>query len=114
MSKELADAIRKRREMKIEVGRWKFIGRRPNDIEAMDFAGSNRVYADMALQLVIGWEGVTEDDVIGGGGSDPAPFSRDAWTEFCSDHSELWMPIGERLYEAYKLHAADREQVGKN
>ncbi len=114
MSKELINRIRKNRELKIETGGLKLIARRPTDVEAVRLHQEGASLHDICRRFVIGWDGVTENDVAGGGGTDPVPFDSDLWAEYCADRPDIWAPVAERILEAYKLHAERHEAAAKN
>lgn len=48
-------------------------------------------------RFVVGWEGVTEDDVVGGGGSDVVEFDVSLWHEWCADRKDFWGPCARHL-----------------
>jgi hypothetical protein len=116
MATDYLAKLRKNRELTVSVGKWKFTARRPTDAEAgplLDPSKETTLYA-VARDYVTGWEGVVEDDVIGGGGQDPVPFSSELWTEWVADRREVWHPIGTKVVEAYLLHWQHLEDAGKN
>lgn len=110
MSKALIDRIRKQRELKVEVNGFTFIARRPTDLDMTKLESAR----DLGQRFVVGWEGFTENDVAGGGGTDIVPFDADLWAEVWADHTEFWDPISTAIVEAYKAHVAARETVRKN
>ena len=57
--------------------------------------------------------GVSEDDIIGGGGSDKPEFSAALWAEWCADRPDFWEPIATALLEAYKNHARSLADAAK-
>lgn len=116
MAVNYLERLRKNRELKVVVGRWTFTARRPTDVEAAPIFDpkTNTTLADVARDYVIGWDGVVEDDVIGGGGTDPVPFSLELWREWSSDRPDIWETIGTRVTEAYLLHRKQIEDAGKN
>lgn len=104
MSKELIARIRKNREVKVKVSKWTFLVCRPTDVEAVALYRGGMAYADIAQHHVIGWEGVTEDDIVGGGTADPLPFDSMLWQEWCADRSDFWEPIATAAMNAYEEH----------
>lgn len=114
MSNALLAQIRKRRESKVPVGKFTFLLRRPTDADMVDLAKRGAEYFEVASEFVIGWEGVTENDVIGGGGSDVLPFDSRLWREWCADRKDFWDPIGEAAVEAYNFHKKELEEDAKN
>jgi hypothetical protein len=75
---------------------------------------TGKAFFDTQYKFVEGWSGVTEDDVVGGGGQDAVPFDPAVWFEFYSDHSELWDPLAEKLVEQYKLHQERTKAIQGN
>jgi hypothetical protein len=114
MSKELVARMRQRRELVVEVGRHKFTVRRPTDVEAISISNRNSTFDEIAAEFVCGWAGVTEDDLIGGGGSDEVKFTPDLWQEWCPDNPTVWKPIALAALAAYQEHAKLLEDTAKN
>ncbi len=107
MSKVLIERMRKQRELEVKVGNFTFIARRPTDAQLIE-VGRN---IDLCEKFVIGWNGVTENDIIGGGGTDPIPFSAALWAEMYGDHPEFWEPIAAAILAAYQAHAASAAET---
>ena len=85
----LADTLRRQRESWIEAGGFRFQVRRPRDLDLMRWRqeGGN---AGVALHSVVGWEGVTQGDVLGGAQDDtPAEFSAELAQEWLGDRLDL-------------------------
>lgn len=108
----LLEKVRKARESKVTVGSWTFTIRRPTDSEFVEHRAL-RSY-ELARQYVIGWEGVTEADLVKGGASDEVPFVKELWAEFVNDHPELWDPIFDAILHAYRGHMETRQAAAKN
>lgn len=115
MAQDLLGALLKRREVKVKVGDRTFIARRFSDAEAAELDSKGlSTYVDLTKQFVIGWEGVTINDVIGDGTMDPAPFSPSLWREWVADQPDIWEPVAKALLAAYKEHNGAREAAAKN
>lgn len=114
MSRELIARIKKSRETEVKVDKFTFIIRRPTDVEAVALSRESTGPADVAQKFVVGWKGITEDDVVGGGGSEPVAFDVDLWREWCADNPAFWAPIAEAALKAYEAHAKDQETSAKN
>ena len=114
MSRELIAKLRKAREFDVVIGRMTFTCRRPNDDDAVKWFNGGADLSDLTLRNVIGWSGVTEDDVIGNGSSDPVPFHIDLWKEWVADRSDFWQPIAEKLIDAYRAHDEKIKERAKN
>ena len=109
----LIKRLRENRKCKVAVGKFTFFCRRPSDKEFADWYRAGRREAEIYLYNVIGWEGVTENDVIGGGGSDHISFDIDLWHEWASDRPDFWEPIVKCVLGAYREHEKDMEAAEK-
>lgn len=125
MAEDIAAKLRKNRELKITVGKFTFTARRPTDMETLpifrDFkeAGDDKskqleIAGAVARDYVIGWEGMTEEDLIGGGGADPVPFSAETWREWSVDHRDMWQAITVAIFDAYQQHRERLVDTTKN
>lgn len=113
--KELIAAMRKHRELKVPVGKFVFICRRPTDEEAVGlFRAGGLSNSLIARNHVVGWENVSAADMPGGDNSDPLPFDVDVWREWCADRNDFWPPIGEACMAAYNEHAEKLRDAAKN
>lgn len=111
----LGDKIRKAREFSIELEGWKLKMRRPTDAEAAGILRTGKQdFLKVAADYVIGWEDVTEAEIVASGGSDPIPFDRDAWAEIVADRPELWQPINDAVIERWSQHDKARGARSKN
>lgn len=110
---DLINRIRENRKLKVSVDRFTFICRRPTDVEATQLYRDGASHAQIATDYVIGWSGVTEDDVVGGGGSDAIEFDRDLWAEWCADRTAFWKPISDAVLAAYAQHVKDLKAAEK-
>lgn len=114
MSADLIKKIKQNREIKIPVGKYSFVARRPTDVEALELYRSRTAYSEIAQRFVTGWAGVTENDIVGGGGSDAVEFSQELWAEWCADNQNFWEPIAVAVMDAYVYHRRSKEEAGKN
>jgi hypothetical protein len=114
MSKDLVEKIRKQRELKVVAGKFTFTARRPTDVEAIALGRADSAFSKIAEQFVVGWDGVTEDDLIQSGASNPIPFDAVLWAEWCADRPDLWGTISTAVLDAYRLHAKRLEDGTKN
>lgn len=108
----LADKIRKSREQKVTVGKWAFRFHRPTDHQMILYRSNSAVGYDVIIDLVFGWEGMTEADLFPGGSLDLAPFDTAAFTEWLGDHPDIWPPIYDDILRAYREHVAKRTDAG--
>lgn len=106
--------IRKAREFTKEIEGWTLRLRRPTDAEAKIFKGEKVSHIDIANQFVIGWEGVTEADLVNSGASDLVEFDSELWAEVVQDRPELWNGITDSVLESFLNYRKTREERRKN
>lgn len=71
--------------------------------------------ADHVSRYVVGWDGITEADLVGAaGGSDPAPFNADLWRLVVEDRLDWMRAIAQALLDAILAHRAARTEDEKN
>lgn len=114
MSAAVIAAMRRAREGSTELDGFKFIWRRPTDVEATALYQQDASPAQIAAQFVVGWERVHESDLLPSGGSDAVPFSRELWAEWVADRPHWWEPISSAVLAAYRAHAETLKAVEKN
>lgn len=94
------------REVRItagDAGQYTFVARRPTPIEREEkFKGENPARA--LLSLVIGWEGVTEGDLIPGGDPHPLPFDAAACSEWLADRPDLFAAVVDGIVKAFEAY----------
>lgn len=112
MPSALIDKIRRAREQRVPVGAHTFVVRRPTDLEMIRLQQS--VSAEAMLQFVVGWEGVTEGDVVNGGGPHPLPFDADVCAEWLADRMDLFGPVVAAITTAYQAHQRAQDAAVKN
>lgn len=113
MSSLLISKIRKNRELTIPVDKFTFTARRPTDVEALELHRNGGASPEIAAKFVVGWAGVTSNDVVGDSSSDVLPFDADLWREWCADRPDFWAPIATKILEAYGVHATQVEEATK-
>jgi hypothetical protein len=111
MSKALIEKLKRARETGVTVNGHTFTFTRPTEADMA--AMQNQPTIDFLKKFVIGWD-LTELDIIPGGGPEKVPFDRALWELWIVDRSEYWGGIAESMIEAYKQHAAAREENAKN
>jgi hypothetical protein len=114
MSNELLAKIKAQRQFKIKVGKFTFMARRPTDVEIVKITRDGAEWFEIATSFVNGWEAVTENDVVGGGGSDAVRFDERVWREWCADRPDFWQPIGTAVLKAYETHSERTAELEKN
>ena len=113
MSK-LSERMRKAREFSREIGGFNLVLRRPTDEEAATVFRDQVSPIHVAKQFVVGWDGVTEAQLVRSGGEDRVPFDAELWAEVVVDRPDLWEPITLAITEAWSNHNDGREQRAKN
>lgn len=108
----LVDKIRRAREQIVEVGGYRFTVRRPTDLEMIEARGEFR--PRWGLQFIVGWDGVTEADIIPGGSPVPVPFDAAVCAEWLTDRPDLLTPLIEAAMRAYVAHVDTLENARKN
>ena len=98
-----ANDLRVARRMRVPVGKFTFICRRPVDNDFAEMAEARTTdHRHFAFRFVEDWEGVTEFDIFeSGDDKTPVKFDRELWIEWCSDSKEFWSPISVALVDAY-------------
>lgn len=121
MSSAIVAKLRKGREVRIDLdkpkgnGQFFVVALRPTDIEMSEiYALKGAHQVRRTLECVVGWGGVTEDDLIGGANMDEVPFDANLWAAWAADNASLWTPISERLAEAYAAHIESLGAAAKN
>jgi len=111
----LIEKIRKSRQSRVRHGSWEFTITRPTDMDMLDFRAAGRVtQGDLLKRFVMGWDGVTETDVIPGGSGVAVPFSADLFAEWIVDRPYLWDILTAAIIDGYKAHEAALEESAKN
>jgi hypothetical protein len=106
--------LRKQRELTIDLSdRLKLTARRPTDLEFTELRQSTK-FGELGQNYVIGWNGFTENDIVGGGGSDQAAFDPELWKDYYADHPEHWEKISKSIVDAYLAHASATKNAAKN
>ncbi len=114
MSKQLLQQLRKQRELKVVISdRLSVTARRPTDLQMTELQRDGR-FGDLGQRFVIGWEGFTENDIVGGGGADVIPFDPELWSDFYADHPEHWEKIAIAILDSYQVHTKTTEDASKN
>lgn len=114
MSKIILQQLRKQRELAIELTeRLKLTARRPTDLEMTQLQRDGR-FGDLGQKHIIGWSGFTENDLVGGGGSDAVAFDPELWSDYYADHPEHWEVIAIKILDAFQAHAKATEDAAKN
>lgn len=113
MSAELIARLRKQREGRVTLGPFTVTFRRPTDVEMVAIGRGGLDWSVLARDHVVGWEGVTDGAIAGGGGTNVVAFDAALWREWCADRPDFWAPIGQAVLEAYTLHQAALGEAAK-
>lgn len=113
MSQALIDKINKAREQIISLDGFDFTIRRPNDLEVYELRGKGARQADLLGKYVLNWDGVKEMDLIPGGTPKPVPFDTALFIAWVGDRPQIFLPLTERIVEAYQQHEAELAEALK-
>lgn len=110
----LLDQLRDSRKFTISVGQFVFTLLRPTDAEATEMRYTTlKDGLEGISKFVVGWEGVALDDIVSGGGAEPAPFSSDLFLEWAYDRPEIWDPLVDGVLSAYSEYREGRREAEK-
>lgn len=119
--KTLAQRLRERREFWVQVGEGKRIKvLRPREAEFVEFMGADgksiAAGLDQVRKYVVGWDGITEADLLGSavGAAEPAQFSAELWDEVVSDSLAWLQPIAKALLQSISDHRFSLAEAEKN
>lgn len=92
---------------------------RPTEIElANQFVknGSIEVDFEEVKRFVVGWEGITEADLLGAavGASDPIGFTTELWAEFVADNIKWVRTIARAMLDDIVKHHSAQDDAVKN
>ncbi|MFA5941416.1 MAG: hypothetical protein WC809_18845 [Sinimarinibacterium sp.] len=111
---ELTNRLRKAREFKLTAGGLNLLLRRPTDAEMVDQAEVGFQSYRFAQRFVVGWEGVTENDIYRNSNGDALEFDSADWAAWVADRKDLWDPICDALLATYRAHAEELKTTAKN
>jgi len=113
---KLLEQLRAQRTGRVEVAPGKvLLVRRPLEATEMPlFRGG--VEAELVTRQVVGWEGITEADLLGAavGASSPVPWSAELCAEVLADRSGWLSAAAEWLVQAIRAHLDARGEAAKN
>lgn len=111
---DLIKQLRKSRESKTTVGKFSFTILRPTHLQMVTVFNDGLTMPDVVREYVVGWDNVTEVDILEGATTDPVPFDKLVWAEWLSDRPDFWSPLHDAILKAYRDFAAKTEQDAKN
>ena len=112
MSQTLIAKMRAAREQNVEVGGYKFVVRRPTEMDMIEM--QDKPLGRSALRHVVGWSGVKESDVLANGDPEPLDYDAEVAEEWLTDRVDLLAPLTEAVMNSFRDHAARREAAEKN
>lgn len=104
------------RQFWVDAGRFRFHVRRPTEMQLMRMRRGNQIEIGLEIvrDQVIGWEGVTEADLVPAGGGEAVAFDALLYRTWIEDRPDLWQAIADRMFEVIEQHAKDLEAEVKN
>lgn len=89
--------------------------RRAIEAKAIPAEKSDEILREVfAKSIVLGWEGVTQDDLDGSGSNQPAPFTVDNCIAFLKALPDVFMEVREQAASAALFRSLVDEDAGKN
>lgn len=107
----LSEKIRKSREQWVDVGKYKFLCRRPTQFQAVQWWRLERSL--FLSHCVVGWN-VLENEIISSGSALVAEFDEDAFREWIEDRPELMGAVADKIVEMINAHHEKMETLEKN
>ena len=111
---ETLKRLRKSREGSIEVGKFKFIYKRPTENDFYRLFITNATPFNICCEFITGWENVLDMDIAPNGSDEAAEFSQDLLTEWFADNSKFWKPCNDAIIGDYERYVASKEEAEKN
>ena len=108
----LIDKMRRAREQRVTAGNHTFVIRRPTELEMLRFQQDRS--PEKLMSFVVGWDGVTEGDILSGGDPHQLPFDQSVLVEWLADRLDLFGPVTSAIISAYELHARTKDEAVKN
>lgn len=110
----LLDRLRSAREFTVQLAIGKRLRmRRPLAAQMSRFRAG--VSLELVAEHVVGWDGITEADLLPGVGSDsPAAFSPELAAEVLMDRPDWAAPASHELVESIKAWLAKQDAAAKN
>lgn len=95
MSADLLQRLRAARETWTTVEGRDFLLRRPTDVQLLRVA--HTAGTDLLRLCLVGWRGITLQDLAPGESADPAPFDLDVAVEWLEDDPKLFSGLCEAI-----------------
>jgi len=114
MSNELIQRLRDQRKRTVEIEGVTFYYNRPTAEQFARFYSASATNAQVCIQCVTGWSGVTERRIMGGGSDTPVPYSAAIKAEWFIDDEDIWVPLADAILGSYDEHRREIEDRVKN
>jgi hypothetical protein len=108
----LTAKMQRSRETAIKVDRFTFTVRRPTVLEMVESGG--KFTPRMLFGCLVGWEGVTQADLIPGGDPHPAEFDAQDCAEWLADSPHLLLPLMKAAVDAHQGYSEKLDAALKN
>lgn len=112
---DILEKIRQARQKTVKVGGYTFVVKRPTDFQMLqqpELQG-DFLQSDLLKQFVIGWENVTEADLIPDGSDTVIEFSSEVFMAWVEDQPQLWGPLIDQVTQLYAAHLSQRSENEK-
>lgn len=110
----LIERLRAARRTRIPSRGKVFLARRPTALEMAELRGGQIRQGDLITRFVIGWESISEADLVPGGGPDPVEFESALFGEYIADHPEHWEALVTGIRAEYDAYEERLEESLKN
>lgn len=99
----------------VRIGKFSFTVQRPTKYEMAKLSGEDGAsFFDLASRFVVGWDGVTESDLMPSGGESVVSFDRAVWRRWLEDREDFWQPISKAVMESFTRHSEQTQDDEKN
>lgn len=112
MSTDLLTRMRTARETWVDAGKFRFRLRRPTTLQLAQWR--ERPLGEMTFDVIVDWQGVTEQDLVPGGAADPAPFSPELCAEFLGETPDVMKVLMDAVIEMVRKHREKQGLAEKN
>ena len=97
----------------VESGKHRFQIQRPTMLDVVKSGrDGEQLTIEFAAGFVVGWDQVTEADLIPGGDPEPVAFDPAIFKVWIAEQPALWRPISEGIAAAYRAHEERTEARG--
>lgn len=98
---------------------WGLELQRPTDydlsrIRGRGLASGVEIAVELCKAHVVGWRGITEADLVPGGGGETPAFDPRTWAAFIEDRPDLWGSINDAIWAAVRERERELETLRGN